>query len=465
MNASILVVDDEAVFRVLAEEALTGEGFEVRTAESLKKARAEFERAAPDVLILDRRMPDGDGIDFLKRLRDDAAGRGDPSSAPVVIVVTAYGDVENAVEALRAGAADYLTKPIQVTDLIVKLDKVLEARGLRDRLRLARTSTARPPLREGRSAAERMLRESLKSVSSSPSTPVLLVGPSGAGKQCAAELLHAMTYENAEDAPFVEVNCAALPAELVESELFGHEKGAFTDARATRRGLVEMADGGTLFLDEVTELPERSQAKLLKFLDAMRFRRVGGEREIAVQLRIVAATNQDVAQMVATGKLREDLFHRISVFSIDVPALRERREDIPDLAEAFVEFFAQRVKKRVSGLSRGARDKLVQYDYPGNVRELRNIVERAVILTRAQEIQLDDIVLPRTESAAHGTYPAFFSVDLKLDGDPPTAEQIEQAYVKRVLDYYAGKRTQAAQALGVSYPTFLRRLRELGLDE
>jgi two-component system response regulator AtoC len=263
----------------------------------------------------------------------------------------------------------------------------------------------------------------------------------------------------------VEVNCAALPAELVESELFGHEKGAFTDARATRRGLVEMADGGTLFLDEVTELPERSQAKLLKFLDAMRFRRVGGEREIAVQLRIVAATNQDVAQMVATGKLREDLFHRISVFSIDVPALRERREDIPDLAEAFVEFFAQRVKKRVSGLSRGARDKLVQYDYPGNVRELRNIVERAVILTRAQEIQLDDIVLPRTESAAHGTYPAFFSVDLKLDGDPPTAEQIEQAYVKRVLDYYAGKRTQAAQALGVSYPTFLRRLRELGLDE
>jgi two-component system response regulator AtoC len=380
-------------------------------------------------------------------------------------VVTAYGDVENAVEALRAGAADYLTKPIQVTDLIVKLDKVLEARGLRDRLRLARTSTARPPLREGRSVAERVLRESLSSVSSSPSTPVLLVGPSGAGKQCAAELLHAMTYVNAEDAPFVEVNCAALPADLVESELFGHEKGAFTDARATRRGLVEMADGGTLFLDEVTELPERSQAKLLKFLDAMKFRRVGGEREIAVQLRIVAATNQDVAQMVATGMLREDLFHRISVFSIAVPALRERREDIPDLADAFVDFFARRVKKRVSGLSRGARDKLVQYDYPGNVRELRNIIERAVILTRAQEIQPDDIVLPRTESAPHGSYPAFFSVDLKIDGDPPSAEHVEQAYVKRVLDYYDGKRTQAAQALGVSYPTFLRRLRELGLDE
>jgi two-component system response regulator AtoC len=459
MRATVLVVDDERVFRVMSEEALTAKGYEVRTAATLAKARAELEKSTPDVIVLDRRLPDGDGIELLATTSADSR-----SGGPYVIVVTAYGDVENAVEALRAGAADYLTKPIQVTDLIVKLDKVLEARGLRDRLRLARTSTARPPLREGRSSAERMLRESLKSVGSSPSTPVLLVGPSGAGKQCAAELLHTMTYENAEDAPFVEVNCAALPAELVESELFGHEKGAFTDARATRRGLVEMADGGTLFLDEVTELPERSQAKLLKFLDAMRFRRVGGEREIAVQLRIVAATNQDVAQMVATGKLREDLFHRISVFSIAVPALRERREDIPDLADSFVEFFARRVKKRVSGLSRGARDKLVQYDYPGNVRELRNIVERAVILTRAQEIQPDDIVLPRAESALHGHYPAFFSVDLKLDGEPPTAEQIEQAYVKRILDYYAGKRTQAAQALGVSYPTFLRRLRELGLE-
>jgi DNA-binding NtrC family response regulator len=459
MRATVLVVDDERVFRVMSEEALTAKGYDVRTAATLAKARAELEKSTPDVIILDRRLPDGDGIELLTAITSD------PRGSPYVIVVTAYGDVENAVEALRAGAADYLTKPIQVTDLIVKLDKVLEARGLRDRLRLARTSTARPPLREGRSAAERMLRESLRSVATSPSTPVLLVGPSGAGKQCAAELLHSMTYENAEDAPFVEVNCAALPAELVESELFGHEKGAFTDARATRRGLVEMADGGTLFLDEVTELPERSQAKLLKFLDAMRFRRVGSEREIAVELRIVAATNQDVAQMVASGKLREDLFHRISVFSIDVPALRERREDIPDLAETFVEFFAQRVKKRVSGLSRAARDKLVQYDYPGNVRELRNIVERAVILTRSREIEPDDIVLPRSESVAHGGDDAFFSVGLSLNGEPPSAEQVEQAYVKRVLDYCAGKRTQAAQTLGVSYPTFLRRLRELGLDE
>ena len=461
MSATVLVVDDERVFRVMSEEALTSKGFEVRTAATLAKARAVLASSTPDVIVLDRRLPDGDGLELLAAVRaEHPEGRG-----PHVVVVTAYGDVENAVEALRAGASDYLTKPIQVTDLLVKLDKVLEARGLRDRLHLARTNIARPPLREGRSAAEKALRESLRSVSTSPSTPVLLVGPSGAGKQCAAELLHAMTYENGDDAPFVEVNCAALPADLVESELFGHEKGAFTDARATRRGLVEMANGGTLFLDEVTELPERSQAKLLKFLDAMRFRRVGGDREISVQLRIVAATNQDVAQMVASGKLREDLFHRISVFSIQVPALKERREDIPDLTQAFAAFFAKRVKKRVIGLSEGALEKLVRYDYPGNVRELRNIVERAVILAKSADIAPENIVLPRPEAAAPSSEPSFFSVDLGNGGIPPTAEAVEQAYVKRVLEYFGGKRMQAANALGVSYPTFLRRLRELGLDE
>jgi two-component system response regulator AtoC len=460
MRATVLVVDDERVFRVMSEEALTANGFEVRTAATLAKARAELVQSTPDVIVLDRRLPDGDGLDLLTGGTIDTKIGG-----PLVIVVTAYGDVENAVEALRAGAADYLTKPIQVTDLLVKLDKALEARGLRDRLQLVRTSTARAPLREGRSNAQKALRESLRSVSASPSTPVLLVGPSGAGKQCAAEILHSMTYDSAEDAPFVEVNCAALPAELVESELFGHEKGAFTDARATRRGLVEMADGGTLFLDEVTELPERSQAKLLKFLDTMRFRRVGGEREIAVQLRIVAATNQNVAEEVASGKFREDLFHRVSVFTIPVPALRERREDIPDLAAAFALFFAERIKKRVSGLTPEAEKKLASYDYPGNVRELRNIIERAVILTRSADIQAADIVLPRSDVAVPAAEPAFFKVELGENGEPMPADRVEHAYVLRVLEHFGGKRTQAAQALGMSYPTFLRKLRELGIEE
>jgi two-component system response regulator AtoC len=456
VTTSVLVVDDESVFRVLVEEALASEGFEVRTAGSLRRARAEMEQSAPDVLVLDRRLPDGDGIDFLKAVR---AGEG---ADTIVIVVTAYGDVENAVESLKAGATDYLTKPVQLTDLIVKLRKVVETRGLKDRLAIARSSAAGPPAVEPRSPSMRAAMERVRSVARSPLTPVFVQGQSGVGKQRAAELLHALTWEAVDrDAPFVEVNCAALPEELVESELFGHEKGAFTDARATRRGLIEMAGGGTLFLDEVTELPLRAQAKLLKFMDTMRFRRLGGQREIAVELRVVAATNQDAQALVRGGRFREDLYHRLAVYVVEIPPLADRREDIPGLAAAFVRFFAGRVKRRALSLSAGALEALEAYAYPGNVRELRNIVERAVILAEGPEITERDVILPSERGA--GTAGSFFQVALAGDA-PPRLENVERAYVVRVLEHFGGHRTAAAAGLGISYPTFLKRLRELGLD-
>jgi two-component system response regulator AtoC len=455
VKASVLVADDESGFRVLAEEALASEGFEVRTVGTLKQARADIESSAPDVLILDRRMPDGDGIDFLKALR-----AAEPP-ATVVIVITAYGDVENAVEALRAGAWDYLTKPVQLTDLVIKLRKVLEARGLRDRLVMARNSAAGPPTVESRSHAMREVTDRLRSVSASPTTPVFVRGPSGVGKQRAAESLHALTWAD-PDAPFVEVNCAALPDDLVESELFGHEKGAFTDARSTRRGLVEVADGGTLFLDEITEMPLRSQAKLLKFMDTMRFRRLGGQRELAVELRVVAATNQDVEALVAAGRFREDLYHRLAVFVVTIPSLAARRGDVPDLARTFVSFFAARLKKRGLEISDSAVDALRAYDYPGNVRELRNIVERAVILARDGAISEDDIVLPGRRDAAPGAE-LFFALPA-VSGPPPSLEELERAYIARVLEHFEGHRTAAAQALGISYPTFLKHLRDFDLD-
>jgi two-component system response regulator AtoC len=456
MRASVLVVDDERVFRVLAEEALVAEGFEVRTAANLARARVELDRSAPDVLILDRRLPDGDGIDFLRELTAQEA-------APLVLVVTAYGDVENAVEALQAGAVDYLAKPVQVTDLVIKLRKVLEARGLRDRLALAKSSDAKPPVVAPKSRAAREVLETLTRVATSPFTPVFLNGPSGAGKQHAAEMLHRLTFPGLRDeAPFVEVNCAALPSHLVESELFGHEKGAFTDAKNTRRGLIEMADGGTLFLDEISELPDASQAKLLKFLDSMRFRRLGGQREIEVNLRVVAATNADLAKIVGT-KFREDLYHRLTVFLVNIPPLAQRREDIADLAQSFVAHFAARVKKRTQGLSKGAVAKLCAYDFPGNVRELRNIIERGIILAQGAELTEADVMLPgRTET--RDTTGAFFAVQTN-EGVPPPLEAVERAYVGRVLEHLGGKRMIAAQTLGISYPTFLKRLRELGLDE
>jgi two-component system response regulator AtoC len=449
---SVLVVDDEAVFRVLAEEALASEGFEVRTAETLRKAKTQIETAAPDVVILDRRLPDGDGIEFLKALRAD------DSSATAAIVVTAYGDVENAVAALKAGASDYLTKPIQLTDLVIKLRKVLENRGLRDRLALARSSAAGPKDVLPKSPAMRAVMDRLASVSRSSLTPVLMQGPSGVGKQRAAEQLHALTYTD-RDAPFVEVNCAALPDDLVESELFGHEKGAFTDARTTRRGLIEMAAGGTLFLDEITELPLRSQAKLLKFLDTMRCRRLGGQREMNLELRVVAATNQSIEQLVQSGRFREDLYHRMAVFLVTIPPLASRPEDIPDLAQCFVRFFADRLRKRNLELSDEALESLKAYDYPGNVRELRNIVERAVILSRGNEVTARDVILPKP-SEAPGSREAFFWLPRAPTGVPLSLDAVENAYVQRVLEHFNGRRTVAAQALGVSYPTFLKRLRE-----
>jgi len=457
MRPSVLVVDDERSFRLLAEEALSSEGFDVRTASTLARARVELDKMAPDVMILDRRLPDGDGIDLLREL----AQTGQLTSQ--VIVVTAYADVSNAVEALRAGAVDYLTKPLQVTDLIIKLRKVLETRGLRDRLALA-GSDSKLQLSSPRSQASRDVVHKLEQVAESPFTSVFLVGPSGAGKQFAAEMLHKLSFADRPDgAPFVEVNCAALPGHLVESELFGHERGAFTDAKAMRRGLIEMADGGTLFLDEITELPEPSQAKLLKFLDSMRFRRLGGQREIEVNLRVVAATNRDISRL-DPGRFREDLYHRLAVFLVNIPSLAQRREDIAELVESFVRYFAGRVKKRITGITPGAMAALAAYDYPGNVRELRNIIERAIILATGPEISERDVILTERREARDDAA-AFFSVRLNADGTPIPLEQVERAYVARVLDHLNGKRMAAAQALGISYPTFLKRLRELGLSQ
>jgi two-component system response regulator AtoC len=303
--------------------------------------------------------------------------------------------------------------------------------------------------------------ERLRTVSSSPHTPVLLTGASGVGKQYAAEFLHGASLGN--DAPFVDVNCAALPDELVESELFGHEKGAFTDARSTRRGMIELANGGTLFLDEITTLPLRSQAKLLKFLDGMRFRRVGGEREIQAQLRVVAATNVDVRQQVLEGTFREDLFHRLAVFQVQIPALSERKEDIEDLARSFVQYFSARLNKQVLDLRPDALSALARYVFPGNVRELRNVIERAVILARGQEITERELLLPANSPMA--AEPSFFGIGTAKDGSPPKLDEVEKRYVARVLDHFEGRRMAAAAALGISYPTFLKKLRELELAD
>ncbi len=460
MSASILIVDDDKAFQLIAKEALSAEGFDVRTVGNLARASVELDSNAPDVLLLDRRLPDGDGLDFLAARRT--------SGGILTIMVTAYGDVENAVAALRAGAADYLTKPISVTDLVIKLRKVLEARGLRDRLHIAKGGAVEPRNVAPQSVKMQEAVNQLLSVAQSPTTPVLILGESGVGKQKAAELLHDATYRLSDpDAPFLQVNCAALPAELVESELFGHEQGAFTDARNMRRGLVEMASGGTLFLDEIGEMPLRMQAKLLTFLDSLRFRRVGGQREIAVSLRVVAATNRNLDDEVTAGNFRSDLLHRLRVFTVAIPRLTDRLDDLPALAETFVELFATQVKKPVRGISADAIAALRRYHFPGNVRELRNMIQRAVILTTNTILDERDFALP-TSGAVRGPISApgdeFFNFSLQPDGRPHPLHDVEKAYVARVLEFCGGHRTAAATVLQISYPTFLKRLRELQLE-
>ncbi len=308
------------------------------------------------------------------------------------------------------------------------------------------------------------LHEELARLRQSPCTPVLLVGPPGAGKQHTAELLHQLSYEGVEAAPFVSVDCAAMPREFLDCELFGHERGAFADATAARRGLIELAHGGSLFLHEVTALPLAAQTMLLKFLDGMRLRRLGAQRELELSLRVIATASGEPRELVQAGQFHEDLYRRLSVFRVNVPSLRERQDEICALSQLFIDHFSTRMKKDVRGLSAEAQALLTGYAFPGNIRELRTIIERAVVSTRAPQLSGKDLALGDTGWRMSQPPARFFQVDAAGDGVPPPLDAVEQAYVRRVLEHTGGKRMAAASLLGISYPTFLKRLRELGLD-
>lgn len=447
MSLSTLLIDDDRAFSALAQAALQREGFPVQLARSLHEAREAVTKQAPDLVILDRRLPDGDGLDFLPELKTQVPG-------VVVVMVTAHGDIASAVDAIRAGAADYLAKPVELADLVLKAKRSVDSIRLRDRLEQAEAElSTRHRMLPPRAPNMRQVVEALSRIAESPRSPVLLLGETGAGKEVLARHLHELTNPRA---PFVHLNCAALPETTFESELFGHERGAFTDARTARRGLVEVASGGTLFLDEIGELPLPLQAKLLTFLDSGRFRRLGGTQELQSSARVVGATNRDLQAQIKEGTFRGDLWFRLSVFRLDIPPLRDRREDIVPLAEGMIGDLRRELgKKAAARLSESAKARLLGYPFPGNVRELRNIIERALVMERGPALELEWLSTAPAEVQAQ---PGGF----QLAGDPVPMDELERRYARWVLEQLGGRRMDAAKVLGLSYPTFLKRLGEDG---
>ncbi|MBI3184165.1 MAG: sigma-54-dependent Fis family transcriptional regulator [Myxococcales bacterium] len=459
MNAAgaVLVVEDDQVMRATLAQHL-GREHQVVTASSCSEARAAFARNRVELVILDLNLPDGDGLDLVHAFRRDDEAE--------VVVITAYPKVQSAVRALKAGAFDYINKPFELEEFDIVIAKALGHRRLRDEvvaLRRQRPQVQGVERITGESGAISRLREEIRQVAQTPDTTVLIRGESGTGKELVAEAIHAESSRS--DGPFVRVNCSSIPATMLEAELFGHERGAFTDAKSARRGLVEMANRGTLFLDEIGDLPLELQPKLLTVLESRRFRRLGGNREISVDVRFVAATNRDLEAMVAAGHFRDDLLFRLKVFAAQVPPLRERQGDVVLLATHFLADAARRMAKKVTGFSAAALERLTGYGWPGNVRELRNAVERAVILARSEAIEPANLPADVTTGVSRTVCvdfcPAF------PEGLPsfPPLEEIERRYVLCVYHQAQENKTRAAEMLGISRVTLREKLRQSGVAD
>jgi two-component system response regulator HydG len=451
MNPKILIVDDERSMCDLLETDLRLRDFAPQCFTSAQDAFDAFCREDFEVVLTDLKMPGMDGIEFCSRL---AANRPDVP----VIVMTAFGSLDTAIAAIRAGAYDFVTKPIELELLAVILRRAVERRRLQEQVRSLRETVERAERFEqllGQSAPMQRLYDQLAQIADTEAS-VLITGESGTGKELVAKALHQRSRRASK--PFVAVNCAALPDTLLESELFGHVKGAFTDARADRKGLFLQAEGGTLLLDEIGEMPLTMQPKLLRALEESRIRPVGSEKEVVFDVRILAATNRDLETAVEERRFREDLFFRINVIQVELPPLRARGADALLLAQHFIEIFCARAQKEVRGMSEAVAEKLLAYCWPGNVRELRNVIERAVALTRFDKLTVED--LPEKVRD-------YRSSQVVLGGNDPgelvPLEEVERRYILHVLDSVGGNRTLAARTLGLDRKTLYRKLRQYGV--
>ena len=446
-GARVLVVDDEAASRRVLEVRLRGLGCEVTTAGDGQEALATIERQAPTLMLLDLRMPHLDGMELLRRLRRSG------SDFPV-IVITAHGSIETAVDAMKEGAYDFIPKPFDSTHLEIVVRKALEREALkRDVEFLAQETDKRYRLVGGESVALKEAVEIARKAAASKST-VLLLGESGTGKEIFARAIHA--WSDRRRKPFVAINCVGLSKDLLESELFGHEKGAFTGAHEPKKGKIEIAHGGTVFLDEVGDISAELQTKLLRFLQEREFERVGGLKPVSVDVRVIAATNRNLHQAVNEGRFREDLYHRLDVIPITLPPLRERRDDVPVLARYFLQRFSSETKKPFIEIAPAVEEKLSAYDWPGNVRELANVIERAVVLGQEPTLAVHDLP-PRIVAAQAKAPLGRFSYRAGVDAS-------RRELVLKALKQTSGNRAAAAKVLGIQRTYLLKLIKALGIE-
>lgn len=452
MKRNILVVDDEKNIRSGLSLALEMEGYETFTAEDGQTAWELINKKGIDLVITDLRMPRMGGNELLNRIT---------SSYPnvPVIVLTGHGTVENAVEAMRRGAIDFFTKPVNLDRLTLVVKKALSAHDLAREHEELKAEVAQLKKRNkfehiiGKSQKMVNLLETVSQVAPTKAS-VLITGESGVGKELVADAIHELS--NRSNGPFIKVHCAALASTLLESELFGHEKGSFTGAVAQKRGRFELADGGTIFLDEIGEIDMQTQVKLLRVLQERAFERVGGEATITVDVRIVCATNRDLLAEVQAGNFREDLYYRLNVVNLVVPPLRERKEDIPLLMTSFLAQYTKENNRPIEGFSASAKRALLTYDWPGNIRELRNSIESAVVLARGSIIELED--LPPQVTSKESSSTVSLSVGITL-------AEAEKRLIMATLELEGGNKTKAAQTLGIGRKTLHRKLQEYHIDE
>ena len=451
-SAHLLVVDDDPVTLDLLKEVLSKEGYQVSTALSGEEAIARAMDYLFDIIITDVRMGDKDGMDVLRFFKKNA-----PDTT--VIMITAFGSIETAIEAIREGAYDYISKPFKLDEIKITIQRAMEQRRL-----IKENKFYRQELLEkyqlknviGRTPPMFQVYKTIAKVADTKST-VLLCGERGTGKELIARSIHFNSQRN--NRPFIPVDCASLVETLIESELFGHVRGAFTGASSAKRGLFEEVEGGTLFLDEIGNLNLSMQSKLLRFLQEHEIKRVGGTESIKVDVRVISATNQPLEPLVQSGKFREDLFDRLNVVSITLPPLRERKEDIPLLIDYFLKKYSEANQKPISDISKEARNLLLRYPYPGNVRELENLIERAVVLCRGEVITTQDLPFHLKEEKPEGSWESA----RKAKNLPKSLEEIERDLIIKALHEHQGVQTRAAESLGISERVLRYKIKKYGI--